>query len=80
LYVDWKSGGQVNYFPGCAREWWTRWVETGSGRWNVAPPDFPKLDAMGVDYVVLKKPIRGAAQLFSNAGYSVYATSSRDFR
>jgi hypothetical protein len=80
LYVDWKSGGQVNYFPCFAREWWRRWVATGSGRWSVAPLDFPQLDAMGVDYVVLKKPIPGAAQLFGNAGYSVYAISSRDSR
>ncbi len=34
LYVDWKSGGQVNYFPDFSREWWRRWVETGSGRWQ----------------------------------------------
>jgi hypothetical protein len=78
LYVDWKSGGQVNYFPEFARQWWTRWVETGSGRWPA--PDFQRLDAMGVDYVVLKKPIQGAAPLFTNASYAVYSTSSRDSR
>lgn len=80
LYVDWKSGGQVNYFPEFARQWWTRWVETGSGRWPVTTGDFPHLNAMGVDYVVLKKPIAGATALFSNAVYSAYATSSRDSR
>jgi hypothetical protein len=80
LYVDWKSGGQVNYFPEFARLWWTRWTETGSGRWSVTPADFPRLNAMGIDYVVLKKPIPGATPLFNNAGYSLYATSSRDSR
>jgi len=80
LYVDWKSGGQVNYFPEFAREWWTRWVETGSGRWNVTPDDFPKLAAMGVDYVMMKKQIVGATPQFSGGKYFAYATSSRDSR
>ncbi len=80
LYVDWKSGGQVNYFPEFTHEWWTRWVATGSGRWHTMPSDFPKLAAMGVDYVVLKKPIANETPLFANRSYSVYATSSRDSR
>jgi hypothetical protein len=75
LYVDWKSGGQVNYFPGFAREWWTRWVATGSGRWSVRPEDLSRLN--GVDFVVLKKPIDGVVPVFQNAGYAVYATTSR---
>ncbi len=78
LYVDWKSGGQVNYFPEFSRIWWTRWVETGSGRWRVTREDFLKLTAMGVDYVVLKKPIAGAMPQFTSARYFAYATSSRD--
>jgi hypothetical protein len=80
LYVDWKSGGQVNYFPEFARQWWARWVETGSGTWSPPPRDLPNLSAMGIDYVVLKRAISGAPALYSNAGYSVYATSSRDSR
>lgn len=80
LYVDWKSGGQVNYFPEFTREWWTRWVATGSGRWHTMPADFAKLTAMGVDYVVLKKPIANETPLFANRSYAVYATSSRDSR
>ncbi len=78
LYVDWKSGGQVNYFPVFSTEWWKRWVETGSGRWSVTPQDLPKLAAMGVDYVVLKKPMQGATPKFTGARYFAYATSSRD--
>src|ERR1035437_268149 len=71
LYVDWKSGGQVNYFSGFAREWWTRWQETS----NAKPENFRNLK--GVDYVVTKKPIPGAAPLFENTSYSVYATSPK---
>lgn len=78
LYVDWKSGGQVNYFPEFARQWWTRWVDTGGGTWSPAARDFPKLTAKGIDYVVLKKAISDAPAIYSNAEYSVYATSSRD--
>jgi hypothetical protein len=80
LYVDWKSGGQVNYFPEFASLWWSRWVETGSGRWSVTPQDFPKLATIGVDYVVLKKPVPGATPQFLGAKYFAYATSSRDSR
>lgn len=25
VYVDWKTGGQVNYFKDLADEWWSRW-------------------------------------------------------
>ena len=55
-------------------------VEAGSGRWNVTPEDFPKLAAMGVDYVVMKKQIAGATPQFTGGKYFAYATSSRDSR
>jgi hypothetical protein len=79
LYVDWKSGGQVNYFPQFSRQWWTRWVETGSGRWNVTGRDFPRLGALGVDYVVLRSAhaITGESPAFSNSRYVAYRISSR---
>jgi hypothetical protein len=70
LYVDWKSGGQVNYFPGFAHEWWTRWQEVS----KLKPEEFRNLK--GVDYVVTKRPIPGAAPVFENPTYSVYATTS----
>src|ERR1043166_1276348 len=79
LYVDWKSGGQVNYFPQFSRQWWTRWVETGSGRWNVTGRDFPRLGALGVDYVVVRSAhaITGESPAFSNSRYVAYRISSR---
>jgi hypothetical protein len=70
LYVDWKSGGQVNYFPAFAREWWTRWQEVS----NLKPEEFRNLQ--GADFVVTKEPIAGAAPVFENRTYSVYTTTS----
>ncbi len=64
LYVDWKSGGQVNYFPEFGHEWWKRR--------NEKTPE--------VDYIVLRAPRAGEAPVFSNSRYAVYATSSRDSR
>jgi hypothetical protein len=80
LYVDWKSGGQVNYFPGFTREWWKRWTDTGGGHWNVTTENFPRLAELSVDYVVvhLDHAIPGRKPDFSNAVYVVYATSYRD--
>jgi len=27
VYVDWKSGGQVNYFKDFGEQWWSRWQD-----------------------------------------------------
>ena len=61
LYVDWKSGGQVNYFPAFAQEWWKRWQQVNNSH-----------DLTGADYVVTKKPIPNATPLFQNPTYFVY--------
>ncbi len=46
VYVDWKSGGQMNYHESIAMEWWQRWQETSGLRFNHLPsPD--------IDYLVL---------------------------
>jgi hypothetical protein len=68
VYVDWKSGGQVNYFPDFALEWWSRWQGTMLRRASDA-----ELAARGVDYVVVPPGARpGTAPVYSNAGYAVY--------
>jgi len=74
LYVDWKGGGQVNYLPDFALEWWKRWEETREGRWNVRPADLRRIAAMGVDYVVVPadRPIPGVEPAFLNQRYRVY--------
>ena len=62
VYVDWKSGGQVNFLRSFAREWWTRWQRVGA---------YP---AGGIDYLVLKPAHRldNRAPVFENPGFVVY--------
>jgi hypothetical protein len=76
LYVDWKGGGQVNYLPDFASEWWKRWQETREGRWNVRAADLRRIAAMGVDYVVVPadRPIPGAEPAFLNQRFRVYSS------
>jgi hypothetical protein len=78
LYVDWKGGGQVNYLPDFALEWWKRWEETREGRWNVRAADLRRLAAMGVDYLVVPadRPIPGAEPAFLNQRYRVYSAQT----
>ncbi len=69
IYVDWKGGGQVNYFEDLALEWWARWQGT-----ILREASDAELAARGVDYVVVElKNIRhGPLPVYSNAGYAVY--------
>jgi hypothetical protein len=68
VYVEWKMGGQVNYFEDMALEWWKRWQET-----VLNSPSDDALAARGIDYLVL--PLgesRPRDHLYSNAKYVVY--------
>lgn len=71
IYVDWKSGGQVNYIRGFGEEWWFRWQQTvGAG---FKPADLPRYDALGIHYVVVRPENRlTRAPAFENAAYLVY--------
>jgi hypothetical protein len=68
IYVDWKSGGQVNFLPDFATEWSARWKLATKAR---------KLDdfrTLGVNYVIFrseKKPA-GFAPIYENGRYAVY--------
>ncbi len=78
LWVDWKSGGQVNYFESFAREWWSRWQETMEGEYSTK-----RLQGMmdlPVDYFVLQRRNRLAdiKPVYQNERYVVY--DSRDLR
>ena len=78
LWVDWKSGGQVNYFRSFGEEWWSRWEQTMDGPFTIerlrGMLDLP------VDYYVLKREHRLAPvrPVFQNRVYVVY--DARDLR
>jgi hypothetical protein len=69
VYVDWKTGGQVNYFKSLGEEWWSRWQDT-----MLRDADFAELKSRGIDYVVVKNPSNwnGGTAVYSNPTYSVY--------
>ncbi|SPF48794.1 conserved membrane hypothetical protein [Candidatus Sulfopaludibacter sp. SbA4] len=68
VYVDWKGGGQVNYLRDFAEQWWFRWQQ------NIAPPDLPRYDALGIAYIVLRPPDRlPRPAAFENAKYVAYS-------
>jgi hypothetical protein len=72
IYVDWKGGGQANYLPGYAEQWWFRWQQTNANRFR--PAMLPKYAALGVQYVVLQPRNRlPQVAAFANANYLAYA-------
>jgi hypothetical protein len=72
IYVDWKGGGQANYLPGYAEQWWFRWQQTNANRFR--PAMLPKYEALGVQYVVLQPKSRlPRVAAFANAKYLAYA-------
>ena len=74
IYVDWKSGGQVNFHKGLADEWWARWSKTLAKPYSSQPPN--SYEMMGVDYIVLRPGHRlvGSNPAYENSSYIVYST------
>jgi hypothetical protein len=72
VYVDWKSGGQVNYLRQFSREWWTRWQTTMAPRFK--PARTPNYAALGIDYVVVQPSHRlpAASLVFQNRSFLAY--------
>jgi len=72
VYVDWKGGGQVNYYEFYAKEWWRRWQRFMKSPFQAS--ELPALHGAGVRYLVFRKAPAGLAgpPVFSNAGYRVY--------
>jgi hypothetical protein len=71
VYVDWKGGGQVNYIPDFAGQWWFRWQQTMVPRFTAAA--VPKFDALGIQYIVVQPKNRlPQAAVFENASYTAY--------
>jgi hypothetical protein len=75
VYVDWKSGGQVNYLKDFASEWRTRWELIH--RVGYQPDSFPQYRTLGVDYIVLEQAhaLSGVPAIYRNGSYAVYRTS-----
>jgi hypothetical protein len=75
VYVDWKSGGQVNFLPRLGEEWWRRWQATMGGKNR--PGTSEGYAALGIDYVAIR-PAKGSAHAqpaFANARYAVLRVS-----
>ena len=53
VYVDWKTGGQVNFYRSLAEEWWTRWQQTMTR--PCTQDDLARFASYGIDYVVLPR-------------------------
>jgi hypothetical protein len=72
VYVDWKAGGQVNYFRSLAEDWWSRWQSTMSGKDIAGNPD--RFRGLGIDYVVMKRihPLAGLTPEYGNGAYLLY--------
>jgi hypothetical protein len=72
VYVDWKTGGQVNFFRDLGEEWWARWQKTMAAPFK--PDSMTIYRSLGIDYVVLqsKHRLAGATPLFENESYAVY--------
>jgi len=74
VYVDWKGGGQINFFRDFAELWWFRWQQT-LGR-SFTPNEMPRYEPLGVTHVVLNPAHRLPEEpLFENRRYIVYTAS-----
>jgi hypothetical protein len=74
VYVDWKAGGQANFLKKLGAEWRTRWDATMGRKFDSdALTEFRKRK---IDYVVVERQdaLPGAATVFENSRYLVYAT------
>ena len=77
VYVDWKAGGQVNYFKDFGEQWWSRWQNVMAKPFD--PADCAKFAALGIDYIVVKPEhkLLGRTPAFENSGYALYPTVQR---
>ncbi len=80
VYVDWKLGGQANYYRDLAFEWWNRWTalmdpaQTSNPPLPAAAPPSPSLRARGIDYIILPATAHPAdwRPIYTNGAYAMY--------
>jgi hypothetical protein len=72
VYVDWKAGGQVNFFKDLGEEWWSRWQRTMAAPFT--PQDAGRYRDLGIDYFVLqpRNRLAGVTPVFENGRFEVY--------
>lgn len=72
VYVDWKSGGQMNFSEPIAREWWQRWQNTNALHFD--PSEISRLPGLGIDYFVLPTAHRlvGRQPAYENDQFVVF--------
>lgn len=75
VYVDWKGGGQVNFLPELADEWWARWQDV-----MLKPVDPDHYRDLGVSYFVVapEHKIAGRTPVYSNLRFVVYGAGPND--
>jgi hypothetical protein len=75
VYVDWKSGGQMNFSEPLAEEWWQRWRNTNALRFD--PSEVSRLPGWGIDYLVLSAAHRLQSRQpeYENSQFIVYKLS-----
>ncbi len=78
VYVDWKSGGQVNFHESMGEEWWRRWQSVHGLQFDRG--EIPALASLGIDYVVLESSLRlpDRVPAYENRGFVVYRLDARN--
>jgi hypothetical protein len=72
VYVDWKTGGQVNFFKDLGEEWWSRWQRTMAAPFT--PGELARYRGLGIDYIVLlaRNRLGATPPVFENDHFVVY--------
>jgi hypothetical protein len=80
VYVDWKAGGQVNYFKDFGEQWWSRWQEVMAKPFD--PANCARYAALGIDYIIVKPDhkLTGRTPAFENSRYVAYQTAGTPIR
>lgn len=74
LWVDFKGGGQVNYYEKWSFEWWRRWQLVEK---PFRPDEWEQWQNEKVDYLIFKRAPAGLQPVFANARYAVVPVPRR---